>query len=88
MHTYLEFSRIRHLRRTLIPRQLWPRAQLHFLLLLDQGTASAPEGSAAVPTARAADTVPFAHLATSNCLNDPLGPAEGETGEDQTLRKH
>lgn len=77
--------RIRHLRRRLIPRELRPRAQLHLLLLLDEGAAPATEGRAAVAAARALDAEALAHLAAPDRLDDPLGETEAEAGEDGAL---
>lgn len=72
--------------RTLIPSKLRPSPQLHLLLLLYQCTAPTPESGTAIPTAGTLNTMPLAHLATSNCLNDPLGIAESEDTEDRALQ--
>lgn len=90
-HPYPQLSqskslRILHWRCTLIPSKLRSRPQLHLLLLLDQCTASTPEGDTAVSRTGSLNAMLLAHFTPPIRLNDPLAVSEGENGENGALQ--
>jgi hypothetical protein len=81
-----QWLRILHLRRTPIPSKLRSRPQLHLLLLLDQCTASTPEGDTAVSRTGSRNAMLLAHFTPPNRLNDPLAVSHSENSENGALQ--